>query len=545
LTSKVQRTILRILTKSGFQISSDALDYLSNLEFPLEAVESVLNSVEKEDAPTVLSVEYIHSLIEKVPNTDLSVNETDTDSPHRPPTEHSPDETKPRAEPNWDYSIDKNPEYDEVGSEGLVDDFLQLFRDRYKSIRRIYSGRIDTQNHISPSVAKTMKSSAKAERARMREGLRAERRRHQVVLGVVKSKRKSKSQNVIVEIEDEDGSMSCVVPMNKNGLQGQLLSEKADSLLLDEVVCFSGTVASTGFLIVDDVIYPDVPTARAIHAAPREVYAAFVSDLHCGSQEFLEDAFDRLIDWIGGRGVSSEDKSKVRNLRYLFIAGDLVDGISVYPGQREHLRITSNIDQYAFLSEKIRKLPDRVKIFCIPGNHDACRQALPRPPVPEEFAEPLYRLGHVEMLGDPCQLTVEGVKILMTHGDSLDDMVTNLPGASYTTPAVPMIELIKKRHLAPIYGGKTELAPLRRDWMVIEDIPDVIHFGHAHHNAIDMYRGIKVINSGTFQGQTDFMRKQGVVPTPAIVTLVNLQTGSVSLRDFLEEHVVPIRRIKG
>jgi DNA polymerase II small subunit len=258
----------------------------------------------------------------------------------------------------------------------------------------------------------------------------------------------------------------------------------------------------------------------------------------------MEDSFDLLMDWLNGRGVSPSDKNMVRNLRYLFIAGDMVDGISVYPSQREHLRITSNIDQYALLASKLKKLPSHIKIFCIPGNHDACRQALPRPPIPEEFATPLYKLKNVEMLGGPSQITVEGIKILMTHGDSLDDLVTNLPGASYVTPAAPMIELIKKRHLAPIYGGKTELAPLHRDWLVMEDIPDVVHFGHAHHNAVEEYRRIWVINSGTFQAQTDFMRKQGIVPTPAIVTVMNLQTRSVDLRDFLGEHVKPIQRVK-
>jgi DNA polymerase II small subunit len=136
------------------------------------------------------------------------------------------------------------------------------------------------------------------------------------------------------------------------------------------------------------------------------------------------------------------------------------------------------------------------------------------------------------MLGDPSQVIVEGVNVLMTHGDSMDDLVTNIPGASYAEPAAPMKELLKKRHLVPLYGGKTELAPLPRDWMVIDTPPDIVHFGHAHHNAVDNYRGVQIINSGTFQGQTDFMRKQGIVPTPGIVTVLNLRTGQPDIRFF-------------
>ena len=225
-------------------------------------------------------------------------------------------------------------------------------------------------------------------------------------------------------------------------------------------------------------------------------------------------------------------------IRYLFIAGDLVDGISVYPGQRENLLLDSNADQYALLASKLKRLPERLMVFCIPGNHDACRQALPKPPIPREFAEPLYKLDRIHMLGDPSQVSVEGVKVLITHGDSLDDMVTNLPGAKYTSPAYAMMELLRKRHLAPIYGGKTELAPLSRDWLVVDTPPDVVHFGHAHHIAVSRYNNsIQIINSGTFQSQTDFMRRQGVDPTPGIVTLLNLRTGQPTLRYFMDEVV--------
>jgi hypothetical protein len=78
------------------------------------------------------------------------------------------------------------------------------------------------------------------------------------------------------------------------------------------------------------------------------------------------------------------------------------------------------------------------------------------------------------------------------------------------------------------------LAPLARDWMVIETPPDIVHFGHAHHNAVDNYRGVQIINSGTFQSQTEFMRKQGIIPTPGIVTIINLHSGQPVLKFFAD-----------
>jgi len=292
-----------------------------------------------------------------------------------------------------------------------------------------------------------------------------------VVLGIIRDKSISKAQNVIIDFEEyrsdasptdnrssskgTNESIICIIPSKLSGLKGTTLSEKANSLLLDEIVCISGSVDYDGRMIADDVLFPDIPTARQMGRAKRDIYAAFISDLHCGSQEFLEEELDQFIAWLNGKDVDEADKSMAENTRYLFIAGDMVDGISVYPGQRYHLEVTSLYDQYALIAEKLRKLPEHVKVFCIPGNHDAARQALPKPPILKTFAEPLYNLENVTMLGDPSQVIIEGVNVLITHGDSLDDLVTMIPGASYTEPAMPMKELLKKRHLAPFYGGKT------------------------------------------------------------------------------------------
>lgn len=501
-----------------------------------------------DESPSVLSKEYIESLVERR-EIDTEPNESSIELPDEPPIE-SPEPEVEEVSSEWHIRIEKSPTDEAVGSEGTIDDFLLMFRDRFERIKKMYMARIDTQKAVSPSVAKMRKNPTKRTTRMDGDGSRRRRPPSQIVLGIIRDKHISKAGNVIIDIEEYQSvvattenrssanganeSILCIIPSKLNGLQGQNLSGKANSLLLDEIVCISGSVDYDNRMIADDVLFPDIPTARQIGRAKRDIYAAFISDLHCGSQEFLEDELDRFIAWLNGIDVDDADKAMVANTKYLFIAGDMVDGISVYPGQRYHLQVSSLYDQYALIAKKIRKIPDRVKIFCIPGNHDAARQALPKPPILKTFAEPLYNLDNVTMLGDPSQVIVEGVNVLITHGDSLDDLVTMLPGASYTEPALPMKELLKKRHLAPIYGGKTELAPLHRDWMVIDTPPDIVHFGHAHHNAVDNYRGVQIINSGTFQSQTDFMRKQGVVPTPGIVTILNLRTGAPEVKLFYD-----------
>lgn len=539
MTAILRRLLLKKIVTSGFQIAPDALEYIVGLDEPEEIVETIVSEKASSDFPMILSRDFLISYIDEmrpikvapeIEDSEITIDsELEIETVEIPASEESEESTD-------EILVLKNPIFDVVGSSGSVEDFLALFEDRFERIKQIYMKRIDTQRAISPNVARMDRHGAKQRRAMNQEGGRSARSPGKVVLGIVSSKRVgSGSRNIIIELEDESGSITCIIPAGREGLKGSQLLEKGDSILLDEPICVSGYVDPEGRMIVDDVIFPDIPTARTLGRARRDVYAAFVSDLHCGSEEFLEDEFDKFINWLNGKDADTDDKEMIKEIEYLFIAGDMVDGIGVYPSQKDNLKVPDIVGQYEVAAEKLKSVPKRVKIITIPGNHDASRQALPKPPIPKEFASPLYDLGdRIMMMGDPCQLRVEGVNIILTHGDSMDDLVVNSPGASYVSPAIGMKELLRKRHLAPIYGGKTELAPLHRDWMVIDTPPDIIHFGHAHHNAVDNYRGVQIINSGTFQGQTDFMRKQGIIPTPGIVTLVNLRTGSPDVRFFYD-----------
>lgn len=531
--------MLKKLVSSGYQVSPDALDYITSLDAPEDIVQILSEESVFTNIPSVISRDFLISILEKPSHEERiiieepeveppeSISELEVERVDLESEVESPSEEKIR--------IIKNPVFDKVGSAGTVEDFLALFQNRFDRIKKIYMSRIDTQAALSPGVAKMQRYDARRSKMLSKEGGRGQKRISQTILGIVTSKSVSRSRNIIIELEDTEDSIMCIIPAGREGLQGTQLFEKGNSILLDETLCISGYVDEDGRMIANDVIFPDIPTARPIGRAKREVYAAFISDIHAGSEEFLEDEFDAFVNWLNGKDVDSADKDLVKRIEYLFIAGDLVDGIGVYPNQEKNLQIPDIVGQYSLIAKKLRRINKNVTIISIPGNHDASRQALPKPPVPEMFAEPLYSLGErMMLLGDPTHVQVEGVDILLTHGDSMDDLVVNSPGASYVSPATGMIELLKKRHLAPVYGGKTELAPLHRDWLVIDSPPDIVHFGHAHHNAVDNYRGVQIINSGTFQDQTDFMRKQGIVPTPGIVTLVNLKTGQPDVRFFFD-----------
>ncbi len=129
-------------------------------------------------------------------------------------------------------------------------------------------------------------------------------------------------------------------------------------------------------------------------------------------------------------------------------------------------------------------------------------------------------------------MQLHGVELLLFHGRSLDDVVTSVPGVSFHTPDKVMKLLLQGRHVAPVYGKRTPIAPEKRDFMVVERVPDIFHAGHVHVFKCDTYRGTLIVNSGAWQGQTEYQKMMGLVPTPGIAPIVNLQTLEVTPINF-------------
>ncbi|MFP4217674.1 MAG: DNA polymerase II small subunit, partial [Salinarchaeum sp.] len=119
-------------------------------------------------------------------------------------------------------------------------------------------------------------------------------------------------------------------------------------------------------------------------------------------------------------------------------------------------------------------------------------------------------------------------------GVSLDELIEELSTekASYDDPHKPMYHLLKKRHLAPQYGGHNRLAPESEDYLVIDDIPDIFHTGHVHKLGYGQYHNVLAINSGCWQAQTAFQRSVNIDPDAGYAPVVDLDTLEVTIRKF-------------
>ena len=505
---RLQRAVSMTIA-AGYQLKKEAFEFLSMIsktEDPISLMEEAVKKMEDLPEKTFF---INRSFLEEM------VKETFPEK-EKPPPLVSPQPILEARRVFRAYAKDVDADVkviddptDKICTTGSVEEYLEYFQDRFERIKKILRKRMDTKDAMP--ISEALKSSVNS---RVK------------IIGMVTEKREAQ-QRIFLRFEDLEASVTVLVPQNVS----REVMAKARSLLLDQVVCVSAVKGRNDLLIAKDFIWPDVPQ-KTPHKASMPVYAALISDLHVGSNMFMHEEFNRFVLWLNGKLGNKNMRNIASHVKYVVIAGDLVDGIGVYPGQIKEL-VTKDIhEQYRSVSKFIEQIPDYIELIIIPGNHDAARKALPQPAIPRNFAEPLYEARRMYSLGSPCTVSLHEVELLLYHGRSLDDVAAVVPNVSFQTPDKAMKLLLQSRHLAPIYGERTPIAPEKRDFMVIERAPDIFHAGHVHVLKCDNYRGILIVNSGAWQKQTGYQKKMGLTPTPGIVPIVNLQTLQVTTADF-------------
>ncbi|WP_296881429.1 DNA-directed DNA polymerase II small subunit [uncultured Methanobrevibacter sp.] len=378
---------------------------------------------------------------------------------------------------------------------GEIENLIAYFNSRYEKLEKILSQRPELRNYTKIADIDDSQDSLS-------------------LILMVKEIRSSKNGHKIVEFEDDTGNISILFSQNND----ELFAE-AEKLVRDEVI---GVIANKSddrnFAFGQQIINPGV---LRIPEKEMDFGIVFLSDVHIGSLTFQEDAFLRFIDWINCDFGTEEQRRVAEDIKYLIIGGDIVDGIGVYPNQEQELAIKDITKQYDEAAKFLGNIRSDIKIIIAPGNHDASRVAEPQPAVPEEYAKALYELDNVEFISNPGVVSLDGIKVLIYHGRSFDDLVMAVKEFTYEKNDLLMEELMKKRHLAPIYGERTPLASELEDYLVIEEVPDILHTGHVHVNSYRRFNGIHLINSGTFQTQTSFQKIHNIEPTPAEVPVIH------------------------
>ncbi|MCU4926055.1 DNA-directed DNA polymerase II small subunit [Halobacteria archaeon AArc-dxtr1] len=545
--------IVRELTTRGYNAEREAVTLIATADDPAATLERVVDDLS--DDTLVITQHHVRSTLDSEPAADKSTtvssasdtgtnHTTETDSPVETkgspsdalttadapvgdtPSSHAPAEETASTESQQARTSESQQARTSVDEDrfdraqdpalrsldiagdmtgestgtGEYSDFVAVFRDRLERLGSKLRGRV---NHRPASAIGSMPGGSEA-----------------AMVGLVNDVRSTASGHWLIELEDASGTFPWLVMKDREYV------DLVDELLYDEVIAMEGTLADdAGIAFVDSMYFPDVPRTHEPSTADRHVQAALISDVHVGSQEFMEDAWNRFTDWL--------HTPAAQHVEYLLIAGDMVEGVGVYPNQDEELDVVDIYDQYAAFSEHLKSVPGDMEIVMIPGNHDAVRLAEPQPGFSEELRE-IMSAHDARIVSNPSTVTIEGVTVLMYHGVSLDEVIAELPEekASYDDPHKAMYQLLKKRHVAPQFGGHTRLAPEEKDYLTIDEVPDIFHTGHVHKLGFGKYHNVLAINSGCWQAQTDFQRSVNIDPDSGFAPIVDLDTLDVTVQKF-------------
>ncbi len=418
---------------------------------------------------------------------------------------------------NEDYKIIF--EYKEFIKKRSVQDFTLMFNKRLEQISNILKNRTELANALPSRIL-----------------LQNNKGEKHSFIGMVNDIQETKNGHYIITVEDKYNQIKMFISKNNKEL-----IEKAKEITFDEVLGFRGTLGE-GLFYVDDIIWPDIPLDRQIKYSNEDINAVFISDLQFGSIDFLKEEFERFLEWINGNTEDEELNNLAKKTKYLFIVGDLVDGVGIYPGQDEELVYKDIYEQFQKLAELLNKVPKNIMIFAIPGNHDPVRLAEPQPAINRRIIKPLLELKNFRMLTNPSIVRIgmnekfSGIDVLLYHGFSYDYYTQNIDlirlKGGYDAPLEIMKYLLKRRHLAPTHTSTVYVPDPRKDHLVIETIPDIFVSGHIHRARAGNYKSVTLIQSSTWQGMTKFMEKTGHIPEPAKAFVVNLKTRNVKELDF-------------
>jgi len=526
--------ILELLSEHGVFAEPDVVDYLAARDSPLEHCERLLRA--EGEPPLFLNMETV-SHLEEVLRRKAGERSAD-DEPSGlnaegtpvatasiiagPPAQASPPRSQAPAEPSVStrpagpslglMASDFRPRAMELEADikvlqditnnstcvGELKDFTDYFKNRFMKIRRLLKQRPEFRSVASIQYIKDNNQKGDIK-----------------VVGMVSDVRTAKWGGIIIKIEDDTAEMDATLG-------------KDEFVVKDEVIGLQGKLDEKyKSLRVKTIVRPEFTTMRSPRKAKEDVSAVFISDMHIGSNAFLEKEWRKLIKWLNGHIDGTREL--LDGVKYIVISGDLADGIGIYPGQEAELKIKDIYAQYEEVARQLGDVPGHIDIIALPGNHDAVRPAEPQPTFPKEITKLFSK--NCTFVGNPCAFTLHGVEVLAYHGRAMDDIIPAMK-LKYDEPAEVMKWMLNMRHLAPIYGDRTPLAPEKEDLMVIDRVPDIFVTGHIHKTDVKMYRSVLMIQASAWQSQTTFQKMMNLVPDPAKAVVVNLHTLNTKVLNF-------------
>lgn len=414
-------------------------------------------------------------------------------------------------------------DYVEPSHKLTVQDFTLYFNRRLQYFSKLLESRVNAENIMRVSQLEDLYES----------------NTEVTIIGLVNDISETKNGHYMLTVEDKSGQIKVFVHKDKPDLVAQV-----KNFCLDEGIGVKGNIGNN-IIWTNEFIIPSPPNSTELKKTDQEHYVAFLSDIHFGAKVFVDEAFQTLIDWINGRTQNEKLNAIAKKIKYVVIAGDLIEGIGIYPNQGKDARILSTEGQYHETARWLSQIPKDIGIIVIPGNHDTDRLSEPQPKLPYEKAYALYNMENVVMLSNPSIVNLfnddpsGGLQFYLYHGGSFfyyADKIQHLrEKGGAKTPEEVVKYLLEKRHVAPSHGATLYIPDSQNDPLVIKKMPDFFITGHTHKLSLANYKGCTIISCGCWVEMSDYQEKMGMYPDIGKCTVVNTQTRKPQVLNFYIE----------
>ncbi|MAG47956.1 DNA polymerase II [archaeon] len=408
--------------------------------------------------------------------------------------------------------------YREDSRKREVGDFVTLMKYKFEYLKNILLNREELQDTLS-----------------INKVLERKDREYVSIIGIVKEKRENKTGSFTLTLEDVTGEIRVLFKKDSE------FFDDVKDIVLDEVIGVTGSKGDD-IVFVNNFYIPDIPIYNELKKYDEEEYVVFTSDVHVGSNVFFEDNFKKFISWLNLEYGNEKQKEIAKKVKHVFIAGDLVEGIGIYPGQEKDLKTQDIYEQYEEFAKYVNSIRKDITVVLIAGNHDAVRLAEPQPVVDNKTAPSLYKNENVIFTTNPSVVNIcakdgfPGFNILLYHGYSFvyfsEEVESIRKNGRLDRCDLIMKFLLQRRHLAPSHGSNLYIPDSNNDNLIIDMIPDFFVSGHIHKVSATNYRGITLLNCGCWIDQTEYQEKQGMIPDPNRIMVANLQTRDIKILNF-------------
>ena len=419
------------------------------------------------------------------------------------------------------YGVNVLFDYNEPSHKLTVSDFTLYFNRRLQYFTSLLSGRLNMDNVLRISQLKDLNDSGS----------------EVSIIGLVSEIVETKNGHKMLTIEDKSGVIKCFVNKDKAEMIRQI-----SNFCLDEGIGVKGKMGKD-IIWVDEFVVPSPPNSTDLKKTDEEHYVAFLSDIHFGAKVFVEEAFQKFIDFIRGDTQSEKLNALSSKIKFVVIAGDLIEGIGIYPNQGKDAMYHSTELQYHEAARWLSQIPKHIGIIIIPGNHDTDRLSEPQPRLPYHKAYALYNMENLMSLSNPSIVRLfedeGGLDFYLYHGGSIfyyaDKIQSLRDKGGAKTPEEVIKFLLEKRHLAPSHGSTLYIPDSQNDPLVIKKMPDFFITGHTHKLSFLNHKGCSIISCGCWVEMSDYQEKLGMFPDIGKLTMVNTKTREPKILNFYTE----------